>query len=269
MLEFAIAIAFIGLAAASAWDLKTTEVPDEIPALMISSGIFIWFMNAMLSNDFSPLIYSLAIGTVLLSVGLILYKQGKWGGADAWILGAVAYLIPLYNGQIFMLPFIFNLLFAGSAYMAVYAIVLGFRNKNVAGLFLKDLKEHIRFVTGIPLAFLLLVIALGYFSYSLTGYVNAAPLVSILVLITGLTLFWRYAKIIENNVFKKRIPVSQLRSGDVLDDMIWRGLTLAEVAELKKQKKYVIVKEGVRFIPAFLIALIISLLYGNLLLMMI
>ena len=51
-----------------------------------------------------------------------------------------------------------------------------------------------------------------------------------------IVFFWRYATIIEKNLFKKRIPSSKLKAGDVLENMNWVGLTEEQVKQLKKQK---------------------------------
>ena len=78
MLEIALIIALVGLSVSGLWDLFTTEVPDEIPYIMIVFGVFIWYVNALTFGDFQPLAYSLAIGVVTLVAGLIIYKKGSF-----------------------------------------------------------------------------------------------------------------------------------------------------------------------------------------------
>ncbi len=252
MLEIALIIALVGLSVAGAWDLFTTEVPDEIPYLMVVLGIFTWYMNALTFGDFLSLFYSLFLGTFLLVGGIIMYRQGAWGGADAWLLGATAFLLPLYQGRIFMFDFIFNLFIVGSVYMILYAVILGFLNAHVAGIFYKDLKGNAQFIAP-PLLF-------AFFSALYVPFFTGP-----LVIIAALLVFWRYAKIIEKHVFRKRVKTSDLKPGDVTENMIWRGITEEEIKEIRKKKKYVVVKEGVRFVPAFPITLVVTLLYGNLL----
>jgi Flp pilus assembly protein protease CpaA len=256
MLEIALIIALLGLSVAGTWDLLTTEVPDEVPYLMIVLGIFVWYANALTIGDFMPLFYSLLFGALSLTIGLLMYKQGAWGGADAWLLGATAFLLPIYNGNVFIFDFVFNLLIVGSVYMIVYSIVLGFMNPYVAGIFYKDMKGNAKFI--VPPLFL----AAGFAFYE--------PRFSIpLALIASLIIFWRYARVIEQHVFRRKIKSRELKPGDVTEDMIWRGITPHEITELRKKKKYVIIKEGVRFVPAFPMTLVVTLLYGNLLTMLI
>ena len=252
MIEIALIIALLGLAIAGTWDLFTTEVPDEVPYVMLVAGIFIWYINALTFGDFTPLFYSIISGTISLSIGLLMYRQGAWGGADAWLLAATAFLLPIYNGNIFIFNFVFNLLVVGSAYMIVYSIALGFMNPHVAGIFYKDMKGNMK-----------LIIPPFLFAFMFAIY--EPRFTSVLLIIGALLVFWRYAKVIESHVFRKRIKSSQLKPGDVTEDMIWRGLTDNEIREIRKKKKYVIVKEGVRFVPAFPMTLVVTLLYGNLL----
>lgn len=256
---FAISIAFIGSVIAGIWDLFTTEVPDEVPALMLLLGIFNWYVYALTFGDIIPLALSLSIGTLLLIIGLVLYKAGHWGGADAWLLAAIGYTIPLYNGYIFMFSFVFNFLIIGSVYMIIYALILGIINKGVFSYFFDDIRKNKKMV-----AFIILISVLSTsFFYLLTDRI--APTIEVLALLIALTFFWRYALVIENKVFKKRIRASQVKVGDVIEDMIWRGITAEEVDKIKRRKGFVVIKEGVRFVPAFPIALVVTLLIGNLL----
>jgi hypothetical protein len=75
--------------------------------------------------------------------------------------------------------------------------------------------------------------------------------------------------------FYKKIPVSKLKIDDMIGEDIpklkiykkfIRGLTKKEVQKIKKMKKYVIIREGIRFTPVFFISLIITLLFGDILL---
>lgn len=256
MVEIIIAIAVLGSVLAGIWDLKTTEVPDEIPLLMTALGIFYWFVQMITTNNYFPFLISITTGTFIALIGYLLYRAGKWGGADAFIFAAIAYMIPVYNGRIFIVDYAFNFMIISALYMLVYSLALGFMKPKIFKHFFADLKKSWLYVIGIPLLYFLVLLATQRLSNALVIYG---------VLITFLLLFWRYALVIEENVFKKKVSVAKLRQGDVLEKMIWRGLTKEEIREIKKKEKYVIIKEGVRFVPAFAINLIVTLLYGNIL----
>ncbi len=260
-----ILLALLLTALAGLWDLKTTEVPDEIPAIMIISGVAYWLIAASISGDIQPLVISLSAGTILLAAGLLLYKKGQWGGADAWILAAIGYMVPLFGNSIFIIPYIINFFIVSAVYMIVYAILLGLRNRHVFPLFLDDIRKNKKILL-LPFAFLAFFLAITYFFVSLGYRVRILPVVEIFLVLLFLTIFWRYGKVIEQHVFRKRIPVSRLKAGDVLEEMNWVGLTKQQAAAMKKKKKFVTIKEGVRFVPVFFLSLVVTLLYGNVLL---
>ena len=186
--------------------------------------------------------------------------QRHWGGADAWLLAAIAYTIPLYSNGIFMIDYIFNFLVVSSGYMILYVLVLGVINKGVLSYFIGDIKNNWKAVVfALVVPWSLLVVF-----YLMTYRVISFPLTELLLLTTLLVLFWRYAKVIDTKVFRKQIPANKLKVGDVMDDMIWKGMTEEDIAKVKKSRRNVIIKEGVRLIPAFPIALVLTILYGNL-----
>ncbi|MCS7106355.1 MAG: hypothetical protein NZ942_03500, partial [Candidatus Aenigmarchaeota archaeon] len=58
---------------------------------------------------------------------------------------------------------------------------------------------------------------------------------------------------------------SKLKVGDVLaESKLWEGITQKDLIKIKKSgKKYVVIKEGVRFAPAFPLALLFTLYFGD------
>lgn len=75
------------------------------------------------------------------------------------------------------------------------------------------------------------------------------------------------------DIFVSRIPTKNLKPGDMLGEDIpklglkkihIRGLTMEEVKRIKKSKKFVFIREGVRFGPVFALAGIATYFCGNL-----
>ena len=256
MMEFIIIFAFIGSFLAAIYDLKTTEVPEDVPYLMIAVGLFYWFVTALTYGDFYPLFLSIGFGFLLLIVGLLLYRRGQWGEADAWLLAAIAFMIPVYNGRLFMPDFVTNLFMIGAVYTVLYALALGLKHRTVFGYFLQDLRKNAKLLL-LPLAFVLAAVAMTLYG------IYAQPLLLSSVLFFFLMIFWFYGKVIENKVFRKRIESRHLKEGDVLDNMLWRGITKDEIKDVSARKKYVIIKEGVRFIPVFPITLLVTIFFGS------
>ena len=258
MSELIIALALVGTVAAAVWDLFTTEVPDEIPVLMIISGVLFWYLTS-LGSDLYPLFVSLIVGTLVFAIGVLMYKKGQWGGADAFILAAIAYMIPLRNGSVFMIDYIINFFIVSAVYMVIYSVVLGLRHPRAMSLFGERLQKTWKLAVGVPLVLYVATMIL------FAGLLSPMKISLLYAAIILLILFWLYGKIIEEHLFKRRISVSKLKEGDVLEGMIWRGITKKEIAAIRKTKKYVTIKEGVRFVPVFAINLVVTLVFGNLL----
>jgi hypothetical protein len=252
-------LALVGSVIAGLWDLKTTEVPDELPYLMTGFGLFYWGIISILENSIEPFGISLLSGLSILIPGLLLYKAGKWGAADAWIPASILFILPSYNGSILIVPYLINFLFVSSGFMIVYSLILGLMNRKVFSLLLKDLTTY----KTAPILIILYSVMVLLFTF-----VSKLELVSgvyTIAAVSMLIIFWRYALLLEKHVFRKTIDVKDLKEGDVTEDMIWIGLTKKEVAKLKKGKKTVVIKEGVRFVPVYPLTLIVTVLYGNLL----
>ena len=263
MIELMLVIALIGSAIASLWDLKTTEIPDEIPTLMASIGVFAWFVSALTTGNFFPLFLCLVIGSLYLLFGWLLYKFGQWGGGDAKLMAGIGYLTPFYPG-IFLFPFTFfvNVFVVGAVYVIIYAFVIGLPNKKVTATFISDIKKTWKFVIGTPIMFLASVLFI-------TFYLDSYQLLfsfTLFFLVLFLILFYKYGKAVEKMAFKKRIKLSELKVGDVIDSAKkWDGLTEEEIKKIKKSgRKYITIKEGVRFGPVFFLALILTVIKGNL-----
>lgn len=257
MIEIGLFIALIGSAIAGLWDLITTEVPDEIPALMIVLSIANWFVYGSSTGDFYPLFSSLVIGTVVLAIGLLMYQKNQWGEADAWILAAIFYAIPVYKG-LFIVEYLPNLLIVSTIYLIIYSVILGLLNKKIVKFYLEDLYKNKLVILSSTVGVLILYFIFSYYQRPFTY--------EFIFLLLFFIYFWRYARVIENSLFKKRISVKDLKVGDVLISTKWVGLTEAEVEKLKKTRKTVEIKEGVRFVPVFFLTLTVTILYGSLLL---
>ncbi len=93
-------VAFIGSTAAGLYDLKTTEIPDEIPYTMMAVGIIGAVIKSYLAWSYMPLVSSFAVGLGFLGFGLIMYYTGQWGGGDAKILSGIGFLVPTLPSDI-------------------------------------------------------------------------------------------------------------------------------------------------------------------------
>ena len=256
-------VALIGSLLAGIEDLKTTEISDEIPTLMAAFGLFYWFIFSLQKGFLAPAFNSVLTGFILLAFGWLFYRTGQWGGGDAKLLSAFGFLFPytIKSGSMpFIITFTLNLFLVGAIYMVVYIALLGLKNQDIIRDFLKRIKKNKK----------LFFISIGIWLVSYTvldraGFATISYTLSCVFFFTSLIiiLFWLYAKSVESVEFVKRIPVSELKEGDVLyNSKKWDGITKEELKHIKKSKKFVKIKEGVRFGPSFFLTLVVTYYYG-------
>jgi Flp pilus assembly protein protease CpaA len=259
-----IAIALIGSFAAGFYDLKTSNVPDKVCISMIILGLVTHIISGIITKDFSAFLYSLLFGGVFLAFSLLMYYTGQWGGGDGELLIALGVLLPNLSLAKtyfpFALSFFINSFFIGAAYSIIYSLILSYKNHSISKNFFKSIKQ--------PLPLTILAIL---FLSSIISFFYLKILSVILFLLFVLVLFWKFAKSIEKG-FYKRIPVSKLKIDDMLGEDIPRlkiykkfikGLTKEQIRRIKRIKKYVVIKEGIRYGLVFPLTLLFTLLFGD------
>jgi prepilin signal peptidase PulO-like enzyme (type II secretory pathway) len=146
-------------------------------------------------------------------------------------------------------------------------------NRKIVTHFVKSLKASCRLMAyGSVGLFLIFYIAnysvSRYFLYSMDQRMMVLNSVIPLILTLFMFVLWRFAKSVEDSGFKKKIPVSRLKVGDMLlKERKLTGITYEQIRKIRKSgEKYVWIKEGVRFAPAVVLALAFTLVYGDALL---
>ena len=266
-------VALGGSVLAGIIDLKTTEIPDWIPYVMIGVGIAGNLVKSYLLWTYTPILLSVLVGLLFLGFGFMLYYTGQWGGGDAKLLSGIGFLLPQLSGIRtffpFPLSFFFNVFFVGAFYMIGYTVVMALMNRRILVAFAKDLKGRIKELLLLNLGIIVFLGIIGVYTVNHLGIVTAGDMLifggAVLAMTIGMFTLWRFAKAVEDIGFKRKIKVSKLREGDVPDDSkIWEGLTKDQVEKIKKSgKKEIVIKEGVRFGPVFAIALIVTVLAGD------
>ncbi|MEM5793168.1 MAG: A24 family peptidase [Candidatus Aenigmatarchaeota archaeon] len=264
-------LALVGSLLAGLIDLKTTEIPDEIPYIMAGLGLLLNLIKSIIFDSYTPILMSCVYGISFLIFGFLLYFTGQWGGGDAKVLSALGFLLPEVSIKKTFFPFpislLFNVFFIGAIYMIFYMAILSILNKKILKVFFIELSSKIKeFLIGLIVISSILFLSSFFLFSKIMGLVNSFILsFSILSTTIFLYLFYRFIKVVENVGFKRKIKVSQLKEGDVLDDSkIWEGLKKEEVEKIRKSgKKYVVIKEGVRFAPVFFISTIFTFLFGD------
>ncbi len=258
----------------------------------------------------APLLRSLAAGTALFAAGWTMYMLGLWGGADAFVLGAVGFALPTLPPGItplhpapwpFPVSLVMTLLIVGSTYSSLYAVFIAVKRPGVWRRFREMLAADRRHLARVGAAALLLasVTAAALLRWAPPRAV-ATTVGSALLLFGGLLVVMRFLRAVEDAGMERTIPVEQLAAGDVLAEEIDLaaegradadpveqatirlvrpllrvlptdrsggprivGVTEAEITELQERRDTVRVKDGVRFIAAFPVTVLVLATVGD------
>lgn len=272
-----IALALGGSTIGGLYDLKTTYMMDRLAMAMILLGLGLHALESLLIGSVMPLALSLIASGAFFAFGYFMYKAGYWGGGDGEILIAIGALVPYAPFQSalsplslsFSLDFFINSFVIGGVYSILYALAVGVSDRKVISAFSKKMKAEAKGTIAITAGTFFILTAIS--SAFPAGNVLFFPATMALLLFLLLMLF-KFAKVVEDVGFYRRVPVSKLKVDDMIGEdlpklgiykKIIRGLTPQEIARIRKAKKSVLVREGVRYSIVFAIALAFTLLFGN------
>src|SRR3989338_5916786 len=269
VMEFIMAgIVLIALSVASYTDLKTREVPDWLSYGLIAGAL-------SLRSIFTPDIGWPALVAGILGLGImfilacLLYYTGQWGGGDSKLLMGMGAAIGVqypFGAQSFALFWYFlGLLFLGAIYGVFYMLWVAAKKGN---FFWSDYRKTIAAYGKLHLGMWVasLWIALTGFFLPFLWYVSIIPI--------GLFYLLFFVDCVEETCFVQKRSVKNLTEGDWLaEDVRKQGKTLLgkktlemkDLALLRRVKiGQVIIKEGIPFVPSFLLAYLFFLWAGEL-----
>ena len=274
-------ISLITLIIATLSDLKTREVPDFLSYFLIFSSLGIRLISSIYTKQISYFIYGFIGFAVMFIVGNLMYRLSQWGGGDSKLLmglGAAFATKPSYTPNSFF-PFLFiiffNILIVGAVYGLLYGFCLAVKNSKKFINNFKKLNREYYYKKLKILSFILTIIFLlvTYFTFEDIKFFKMTSVLSLFILLMPYLLI--SARSIENSSLYKKIPLSKLREGDwvnqnikVKNKIIYTknpaGISKDQINLFKKFKlKYVIVKEGIPFVPPFLLGVLYSLVFGR------
>ncbi|MBW3011805.1 prepilin peptidase, partial [Candidatus Woesearchaeota archaeon] len=240
-------------------------------------------IHSIAAWDWLYLVYGIMGLAVFVGLAYLLYYTGQWGGGDSKLLMGIGVLFATYPSSLlnwfnpilnwpFLLIFIFNLFVVGAVYALAISIIMAIRNW---GKFAKTYHEF--FVSMRRLR--IFVVALAFLILIGTFFVPEAELKVILAALAFFiyfsTHFMIFAKSVEKSCMYRTMSTSELTEGEwIAKDVLVKGKRICgpkdlgvskkQIALLKRLKiKSVPVKIGIPFLPSFLIAMIISLIWGN------
>ena len=274
-------IAFLALLIASYTDMRTREVPDWLNLGLIGTGFGINLLFSAIFFKIDFILASVMGFAILFAIAWVMFYAGQWGGGDSKILMGLGALIGIdfLSKNYFLGEFLINALLVGALYGILWSIFLIFRNRNK---FIKAFKKSIKtkrvlLAKKIVFVFFIMLILISVLSHDVFIRFMVLYLAVILVLTFYL---WVMIKIVEDCCMLKYVKPQQLTEGDwIAKDININGkyLTgpkdlgiekrkirkLIELYKMGKVKK-ILIKEGIPFVPSFFVAYVITLLYGNL-----
>ncbi len=252
---FAIAFAFTIFAVVQ--DLKKREIANWLNFSLIAIALFYRITYSIIKKDASFALIGFFTFGVFIALSYMLYYSSAFAGGDAKLLMAFGLIAPFSELNEVLLNsiiFIFVLFTVGTAYSIIYSAGIAIKNLKK---FKKELSSNIKKQSYLSLISLLVFIVYVFLSLKKK---TLLPL-SIIFLIP---LLYTYVKSIEICLIKKRKP-SELTEGDWLVSDIRlkntvikktvHGLSLKDIALIKKYNKEIEIKDGIPFSPAFLISL--------------
>ncbi len=274
-------VSIVGLILGSITDLKTREVPDFLNFTLIAIGLVFGTVVSIISGNIWPILSSLAgLGAGYL-LGAAMFYTGQWGGGDAKMLMGLGALQGLglfamiYKGTIpLFATTVLTILIAGAIYGLLYATYLIVKDWTKFKIEFKKANRKKGQITRRTIVIIAVVLIIG-FSFA----VPDKTLQSMLIAMAFLLFFGAYslviAKTIEKTCMIKMVQVSKLTEGDwIVKNILVKGKRICgpkdlgisekQIKELQKHNiRKVEVKEGIPFIPGFLLGYIATIILGN------
>lgn len=267
---FLIVLALVWIFIAVVQDFRKREVANWLNFSLIAIALAYRAFVSVFFWDYWYIVNGLIGFTIFFILANIFYYGRIFAGGDAKLLmalgGVVGFSLSFFENLWIFLYFIILLMFSGSVYGIIYSIVLSYKNRKKFDVeFKKQLKKHKTcFLISVVFAVLVLVFVLAIKEYLLAW-------LSLIVFV--FPFLYVYAKSIEESCMIKLTNSKNLTVGDWLYKEVkvgrkkikpsWEGLSEEDLKILKKTKKKVLVKEGIPFTPAFLIAFVVLIILRN------
>jgi Flp pilus assembly protein protease CpaA len=286
-LIIAIFVSLIGLIVGSITDLKKREVADYVNYSLMFIGFSIALITSIAKNNYLIFLYSVFGFTFFFIIGYIMFYTGQWGGGDSKMLMGLGSLLgltiifPLKDNFYYwiiepplIIIFLIITLFVGAFYGIFWSIGLAIINRKE---FIKEFKRLLKQKKMKIIKIICLVVMVVLFSSSFIPKLIEIKIILMIFSIFFPLLFylWVFVKAIEKTAMIKKISPEKLTEGDWISKEIKIGKKIiaspkdlgASKEQIKKliklynEKKitFVEIKEGIPFVPSFLISFVISL----------
>jgi Flp pilus assembly protein protease CpaA len=298
-------VGLFGLIIGTITDFQKREVADWVNYGLLFAGLGIRLIFSIISGDYWFFLIAAIFAVVAYGLGLFMFYTGQWGGGDSKMIIGLAALFATYNTAVlsfahpilpdflqnlfnwnfnynlsFYFHFLINSLLVGGIYGVIWTIFLILKHaKNFRKEFSRRFMDYrLYFIIATSLA--LIGVIISYFSSVIISILLIAMSLMILVLPWLLAL----TKSVESACMITLMKIKDLTEGEwIVKDVVINkkricgpadlGISKEQIEILRDlQKKGKIdavqVKIGIPFVPAFLIAFIVTIIMGNLAIIM-
>lgn len=274
-------IGVIVLAIGTYTDVKTREVPDWLNFGLIAAGFGSRLIFSAALHEWSYIVHGLLGFAAFLVLAYVMFYTGQWGGGDAKLvmgLGALFGLrLDLYD---FSLSFIVNAFILGALFAVIYSIFLICRNwKKFKSEIMRHRDRKIFKIMRVN-AVIITLAGIALF-YLLDDALLKFYIITTMFLIVLMFYLWLVIKAVEKAGMYRFVEPSKLTEGDWIakeikvdgkhiagpKDLGVEMKQIKKLIELRKKNriKKVLIKEGMPFVPSFLASFIVTMLWGNIL----
>jgi len=290
MTPIVLIVCLAGLLIGTFTDLKTREVPDLINYGLIFSGFGIALLSSLLIMDPTPIIESTLGFLFFLGIALVMYYTGQWGGGDSKMIMGLGALIGLNwpvsvwlssevisSGLPFLLNFLIFTVIVGAAYGILWSTGLAVihRKKFIKAFKKYNNEKKIKTVK----IFLITIVVAGIISGFFLPQLYKIMVWLMTIIIASSFYMFIYIKTIEKVCMYKFVSPEKLTIGDwIAEDVKVGGKIICGPKDLGVEKKQIeklirlkkkgkikeiLIKEGIPFVPSFLIAFILTMIFGS------
>ena len=251
LVEFSHILTFSMLFIAAVFDVRSEmgDVPDVFPAAAVLGGVFLHAAESFVLGSWNPLLYCLGVGAVFSVYGWAAYWKGMWGGADAFALSALGFGAPYLTltlaGTVRHSVSLFvNLVLVSFIYTIVFSIVRAFRKEGFFTEYREKITENRKILAGISGA-----------SLAVFGFFSPLKGLGFYAFVVFSVLMYFFLKTVEEHAMVEEVKVDDLDGGEVLRGERITGVTEEEISDMEGTVEVV---HGLRFLPIFPLALVIT-----------
>jgi Flp pilus assembly protein protease CpaA len=273
-------IAFTAMFIGSITDLKTREVPDWLNFSLIAMGLGVRTIFSVVQWDYHPILNGLIGLGVFVALGYLMFYTGQWGGGDSKMLMGLGALIGWdFSFDHFIINFGIALVFVGALYGILWSfglIIFNFKK------FIKKVREYLHNKKIFPIRIVTMAVAtIGIIAaFVVPNTAMRLVIITAVLFIYASLYLYVFSKALEEVCMIKTVPISKVTEGDWIVGVVKHndkvlasskdlGIKLEQIQAIKNAKiKQITIKEGIPFVPSFLLAFLVALEYGNILIVL-